>query len=103
MTTDKIHYILEKGRELRGLYRKGEPIKECSVSTWIRTEIIDEKYYIYPDSDSLIVAGILALIKEENDGKDKINLSYFDNIIPLLPDNIVGLLDNIKTIINNLN
>jgi sulfur transfer protein SufE len=99
---DKLQYILKKGRQIRGKYRKGEPIEECSVSTWVNAEIIEGKIYLYPDSDSLIVAGILALIKEHNDGKEDIDLSYFEDIKSILPENIVTLLDNIKTIISNI-
>ena len=99
---DKLQYILKKGRQIRGMYRKGEPIKECSVSTWVNAEIIEGKIYLYPDSDSIVVAGILALIKEHNDGKENIDLSYFEDIKSFLPENIVTLLDNIKPTISNI-
>ena len=60
-------------------------------------EIIEGRFYLYPDSDSVIIAGILALIKEKNDGKifDEINLACIDYSI--LPEYIVDFLTKLET------
>ena len=104
MTDDKLKYILAKGKEIRGKYRKGEPIADCQVDTWLNIEVVDGKVYFYPDSTSMIVAGIFALIKEINDGKnlnDDLSLSYFEDVKPFLPEHIIGLIDKIDKIVTD--
>ncbi len=93
----ELEYILKLGREIRGKYRKGNPVGYCNTNTWINAEIIEGRFYLYPDSDSVIIAGILALIKEKNDGKifDEINLACIDYSI--LPEYIVDFLTKLET------
>lgn len=102
MSEDKLKTIIAKGRLIRNKYRQGKPIKDCEVNTWIRTECIDNKLYIYPDSDSLLIAGILAIIKEINDGRNcdnDLTLTFFDDVKAFLPEQAVGLLNKIQQLL----
>jgi cysteine desulfuration protein SufE len=64
--TERYGYIIDLGKELDNLgeeYHTDEYLLPgCQSRLWLRTEYKDGKMYIYADSDSLIVKGLVALL-----------------------------------------
>ena len=66
-------YLLQLGMRQRipeeELRRDAYRIEGCHTAIWLKTELRGDRVYFQGDSDSLLVKGILLILKEMYDGR----------------------------------
>jgi len=114
--TDKYKYIVDLAKRLEspdGNLRSEENfIKGCQSNVWIKTEYNDNKIYLWGDSDSLIMKGMLALlirVFNNQSPHDILNTDlYFIhktglnvNLSPASADGLIAIINHIKKSVEN--
>ncbi len=109
--TDKYRYIVDLAKRLESpednLRSEENRIKGCQSNVWIRTDYNDNKIYLWGDSDSLIMKGMLALLIRVFNNQSPQNIVNADlyfiyktglnvNLSPASADGLIAIINHIK-------
>jgi len=109
--TDKYRYIVDLAKHLESpesnLRSEENRIKGCQSNVWIRIDYNDDKIYIWGDSDSLIMKGMLALLIRVFNNQSPQNIVNADlyfiyktglnvNLSPASADGLIAIINHIK-------
>jgi len=109
--TDKYRYIVDLAKNLESpesnLRSEENRIKGCQSNVWIRIDYDDNKIYIWGDSDSLIMKGMLALLIRVFNNQSPQNIVNADlyfiyktglnvNLSPASADGLIAIINHIK-------